>query len=55
MSTDHLPTLLDDIHESKGCTKKSIVRAQDSALESDVPQEDEESGSGPQLSQKCTY
>ena len=57
MSTDTLPTLLDDFHESKECTnlKKSVVRAQDKAPESDVPQEDEESGSEPQLNQKCTY
>ena len=53
MSTDTLPTLLDDIHESKECTKKSVLRAQDIALESDVPQEEEESGSEPQLKQKC--
>ena len=55
VSTDTLPTLLDDVHESKGCTKKSVVRAQDRYLESDVPQEDEESGSEPQLNQKCMY
>ena len=55
MSTDTLPTLLDDIHESKGCTKKSVVRAEDRALESDVPQEEDKSGSEPQLNQKCAY
>ena len=54
MSTDTLPTLLDDFYEIKGCTKKSVFRAQDIALESDVTQEEEESGSEPQLNQNCT-
>ena len=55
MSTDTLPTLLDDVHESKGCTKKSVVRAQDRALELDLPQEDEESSNEPRLNQKSMY
>ena len=55
MSTDTLPTLLDDFHGSKGCTKKSVLRAQDIALESDVTQEEEESGSEPQLDRICMY
>ena len=53
MSTDTLPNLMDDFHESKRCTKKSVLRAQDITLESDVTQEEEESGSEPQLNQKC--
>ena len=54
MSTDTLPNLLDDVHESKGCTEP-VVRAHCEAPESDVPQEDEDPGSEPQLNQKCTY
>ena len=53
MSTDTLPTLLDDVYEYKVCTKP-VLRAQCEAPESDVPQEDEQSGSEPQLNQKCT-
>ena len=40
MSTDTLPTLLDDV--------EYVVRAQDKAPESDVPQEEEKPGSEPQ-------
>ena len=53
MSTDTLPTLLDDVYEYKDSTKP-VLRAQCEAPESDVPQEDEQSGSEPQLNQKCT-
>ena len=53
VSTDNIPTLLDDVHESEECTK-TVLRAQCEAPESDVTQEDEEPGSEPQLNQKCT-
>ena len=55
MPTDTIPTLLDDVRDSKGCTEKSVFRAPDKFLESDVLQEEGESGSEPQLNQKCTY
>ena len=59
ISVDTLPTLLDDVNGNKDkLNTKSIehlVRVQDEASESEEPQEDEQSGSEPQLSQKCTY
>ena len=54
ISTDTLPSLLDEVHDSKVCTKP-VVRTQEEASESDVPHEDEESTHELQLHQSCMY
>ena len=58
ISADTPPTLLDDNSGIKDkLNTKSIehlVRLQDEASESEEPQEDEEPGSEPRLSQMCT-
>ena len=51
---DTLPSLLDEVHDSKGCTKPA-VRTEEEAAELDVSHKDEESTCELGLNQTCTY